>query len=344
MKTKLLISFLFILILSSISNAVTFPDTLDSVTCTAPPRLNATFEYSDAYTNHEGWDAFYTTTFPPIPPNTPYKNSSFGYNGSYSAVDFFHRLDFFDSVDYTTGIFLISFDIYQGYDNVTSGGNYAYYFPIVNTASVIQNSIKISGADNPTNHEFLGCVPNVTINNNIPYHIDVLLDLSTDKSSVYVNNLDVGCNNINGTVASLGGIEAMMFHTAHEGSDRQIDNILICQATYTGNYTAGVSDTSDLAVAIESFWEQVGIKSTGSRLIIGLLILLGIAWAYLMAHIGAKVPITSGSGVGLVVIEIIATILLVYIQLLPVWFLFLMIFLAGGIAFLVFKSTMSSGG
>ena len=99
-----------------------------------------------------------------------------------------------------------------------------------------------------------------------------------------------------------------------------------------------------MAVAIESFWEQVGIKSIGSRLIIGLLILLGIAWAYLMAHIGAKVPITSGSGVGLVVIEIIATILLVYIQLLPVWFLFLMIFLAGGIAFLVFKSTMSSGG
>jgi hypothetical protein len=341
MKAKNFLYFLFIILLAGMVFAAD-PGAIEGVQCTNTPILEDRFNYSSAYTSN-GWDLFSTCTFAPIPPNTPYNSASFGFNGSYCQTDYFHNVRWFDAADRTTGTWIISFDITQNFDNKTSAGNPSWWHRVTDKDSNIKAEIEIGRNDDLADHEIFGCAPSFTFTEGVPAHVDIIMNLDTDRTSVYINNLSYGCANLNTTIDELGGFQLNHFHSSYEGTDRQTDNVVICQGQLLGNSSLDTSDDEDLVVAVDSFWDTFGVKSSVSRMVFGLFLMFVLAVLFFEAHVVSKTPITPGSGVLLVIIEFVFSIMLVFLQLFPVWLVILYGFIAGGIAFLVFKSTMSSG-
>lgn len=97
--------------------------------------------------------------------------------------------------------------------------------------------------------------------------------------------------------------------------------------------------SGDMATAIGTIWDDMGLKSTASRIMAGIFLMFMLAIAMfgvsLATHTHLKPTV-------LVIIELFLVILLTYIRLLPIWVPFLLIIIAAGVGALAVKFASSS--
>lgn len=123
------------------------------------------------------------------------------------------------------------------------------------------------------------------------------------------------------------------------GTDRSVDT---SKFYYKQEYTKPIYDeldegegSGDIASELENFWDNVGIKSTASRITVALFFM------FLLGLIIIGVQLKSATGVRatpIIIIEFLFMVLLVYIKLLPIWIPIVLTLLSAGIATYVFKS------
>ena len=178
--------------------------------------------------------------------------------------------------------------------------------------------------------------------------------VSQDLIEVYAaGNLLGSFNNFidNTRVKSIRQYE---FAKRNEGN-YTIDNYFVMVGTDKLTYTADIyyedlfnnltdkeivvkEGTGELIDAVNSIWEDFGLKTTGSRVFAGISLMFLLAIFIYGAGLSTNMhvsPITLG------IIELFFMIVLVYIKLLPIWIPFILVLITAGIGAVVFK--MGSG-
>jgi hypothetical protein len=108
---------------------------------------------------------------------------------------------------------------------------------------------------------------------------------------------------------------------------------LIVYETET-NTTLGTGASSDLSTQVSSLWYTMGLRSTTSRVMFGLFLMVVITVAIIAAFIRFGMPVSAPA---LIILNIMFMIFLTYIGLLPIWIPVLLGIIAAGIAVIAVK-------
>ncbi len=109
------------------------------------------------------------------------------------------------------------------------------------------------------------------------------------------------------------------------GSDRFTNTLDNVQSSIFEKINISYGDgEGDLATQIDDLWDSIGLRSTASRIIAGLIFLLFANVAILSMVLAAKVQLT-GIGIPLAILNIIFVLIMSYVKLLPFWILVVVI-------------------
>jgi len=103
--------------------------------------------------------------------------------------------------------------------------------------------------------------------------------------------------------------------------------------TTDDDFLLGEGESGDLATAISSIWDDMGLRSLASRIITGLFLMFMLGIFYVGGSLSVKMH---PSGIVLGILEILLLILLAYIGLLPYWILWVLVFVSALIGMITF--------
>lgn len=90
----------------------------------------------------------------------------------------------------------------------------------------------------------------------------------------------------------------------------------------------GSGESGDMATALGTIWDDMGLKSTGSRVMSGLFLMFFLALIMFGMAMKMGQPL---SATVLIIVELFFMILLTYVKLLPIWLPFVIVLVAAGI-------------
>lgn len=90
----------------------------------------------------------------------------------------------------------------------------------------------------------------------------------------------------------------------------------------------GTGETGDMAAALATIWDDMGLKSIASRVMTGLFLMFLLAMIMFGMALKMGAPLSARV---LIVVELFFMILLVFIKLLPIWLPFVVVLVAAGI-------------
>lgn len=325
--------------------AAQMPATITSYTCDAAPTLNHTFDYTTDY-DANGW-TLSTCTFAPdySPQDNPYLGRSFGVNvtggntiNCGAATDFYHTISRDISV-ISSGLVLYEFDyifhndseisgnVQRMRSNVVNSGGGAHGFTLSMNQAAASSVISIANSGS-ANVE--SCTGTTAILNETSYHVSVLIDLDNSLYSVYVNDsVDSGCANKSlGVMTEVSRITYSHGFDDDEYSNLESDNLLVCQTLALADATSG--DAEDrLQDMLE---DEFHLRTTKTRYLAGILMLLIFSIVFVSDTIAVTHKFEAGAGIGLLITDILLSILLTYLRLLPLWIPIVIVLLTIGFA------------